>query len=96
LVEYNVALVGEERERRVAAASTPGAIGDELDVDGIRCKVIAHLWRVGEPETLLCRRLTTAAEDEPVVRERGWWVAPLALKPGCRGGLTPNDPASHD
>jgi hypothetical protein len=74
LVEYNIALVGEDRERRVAAGSTPGAIGDELDVDGVRCEVIAHLWRVGEPETLLCRRLATAAEDKPVLRERGWWL----------------------
>jgi hypothetical protein len=74
LAEYNVALVGEDRERRVAAGRTPGAIGDELDVDGIRCQVIAHLWREGEPETLLCRRLATAPEDKPVIRERGWWL----------------------
>jgi hypothetical protein len=73
-VEYNVALVGEARERRIAAGSTPGSIGDELEVDGIRCQVIAHLWRVGEPETLLCRRVATAPKDKPVMRERGWWL----------------------
>ena len=74
LVEYNVALVGDTRKRRVTAGNALGAIGDELNVDGIRCKVIAHLWRRGEPETLLCRRLAAGAEDDQAIRERRWWL----------------------
>jgi hypothetical protein len=74
LVEYNVALVGDDRKRRIAARNTPGAIGDELNVDGIRCRVIAHLWRRGEPETLLCRRLTSGGKGEQAIRDRGWWL----------------------
>ena len=71
---YKVAIVGDDRYRRVGVGNEPVAIGDELAVDGIRCEVIGHLWRVGEPETLLCRCLIRAAAvDEPVSRERGWW-----------------------
>ena len=74
LVEYDVALVGEDRRRRIRDRGTPRAIGDEFEVEGIRCKVIAHMWRVGQPETLLCRRLTTAARDEVFLPERAWWL----------------------
>ena len=71
---YKVAIVGDDRYRRVGVGNEPVAIGDELAVDGIRCEVIGHLWRVGEPETLLCRCLIRAAAvDEPVSHERGWW-----------------------
>lgn len=74
LVEYNVALVGEGERRRITGRSTPRGIGDEFEVDGIRCKVIAHMWRVGQPETLLCRRLTTAVRNEAFLPERAWWL----------------------
>jgi len=66
---YKVAIVGDDRYRRVGVGNEPVAIGDELARE-----VIGHLWRVGEPETLLCRCLIRAAAvDEPVSRERGWW-----------------------